>query len=166
MPTTAIQLVVPEGTRIPAVLKNLFSMSTEPGDSVRAFVTEPVLVNGTTAIPSGSRLNGIVEEITKTEGQAIISLRFNTLVIGENSLPIETEPVVAKVTIESDFEILSNALGTVTASGIGVAIGASGRTQGGIAAGMTAGAMRGAASMDTSNIKITVILAQPLELIR
>jgi hypothetical protein len=166
MPTAAIHLVVPAGTRIPAVLKNLFSMSTEPGDGVRAFVTDPVIVNGSTAIPEGSRLNGIVEQITKIEGQAIASLRFNSLVIGQKSLPIETEPVVTNAPIESDFEILSNALGTVTASGIGVAIGASGGTQGGIAAGMTAGAMRGAASMDTSNIKITVILARPLDLIR
>ena len=165
MPTTPVHVVVPKGTRIPAVLKNSFSSSTKPGDSVRAFVTDPVMVNETVAIPVGSRMDGTVEQITTTKAQAETSLRFSSVLIGEKSWPIETEPVKTNVTIESDFEILSNALGTVASTGIGVAIGASGRTEGGIAAGLTAGAMR-AATAGNSDIKITVILAEPLYLIR
>jgi len=165
MPTARVHVAVPEGTRIPAVLKNVFSTSTKPGDGVRAFVTDPVMVDESIAIPATSRLDGIVEQITTTKGQADVSLRFNSLRIGQKSWPIKTQPVEAIATIESDFEILSNALGTVAATGIGVAIGASGRTEGGITAGLTAGAMR-AATLDITDIKITVILAEPLDLIR
>jgi hypothetical protein len=165
MPTTTIRLVVPEGTPIRAVLKNLFTTSTRPGDSARAFVTEQVMVDGSVAIPTGSRLDGIVERITTTKALADVSLRFNSLLIGQTSWPITTELVETNAPIESDFEILSNALGTIASTGFGVAIGASGGTQGGVTAGMTAGAMR-AATVDSGNIKITVILAEPLDLIR
>jgi len=165
LPTTAIRLVVPEGTPIQAVLKNLFTTSTKRGDSVRAFVTEQVMVNGSVAIPAGSRLDGTVEMIATTKSMAQVSLRFNSLLIGQTPWPIKTEPVETNASIESDFEILSNALGTVASTGFGVAIGAAGGTQGGVAAGMTAGAMR-AATVDPGNIKITVILAEPLDLIR
>ena len=164
MPTTSIHVVVPQGTKILAAVKNNFSMSTQSGDSVRAFVTDPVMVNGSVAIPAGSRLDGKVEQIEKTKTQAEISLRFNSLSIGEKSWPIATEPVETTVTLESDFEILSNALGTVASAGIGVAIGAAGQTEDGVTAGMTAGAMRGAATV--SEIKIVVTLAEPLDLIR
>jgi len=165
MPITAVHVVVPEGTRIPAVLKNSFSSSTKAGDSVRAFVADPVMVNETVAIPIGSRMDGTVEQIMTTKVQAETTLRFSSVLIGDKSWPIETEPLKTNVTIESDFEILSNALGTVASTGIGVAIGAAGRTEGGIAAGLTAGAMR-AASGGNNDIKITVILAEPLHLIR
>jgi hypothetical protein len=166
MPITAVHLVVPAGTQIRAVLKNVFSMSTKPGDRVLAFVSEPVMVDGSTAIPAGARLNGFVEQITKAKPQVETWLRFNSLVIGQKPFHIETEPVLINAAVESDFEILSNALDTVADAGIGVALGASRRTEAGITAGLTVGAMRGAAVMDNSNIKITVILAQPLDLIR
>jgi len=165
LPTSTIRLVVPEGTAIQAALKNLFTGSTKPGDGVRAFVTEQVMVNGSVAIPSGSRLDGIVEKISRTKGLAAVSLHFNSLLIGQTSWPIKTRFVETSAPIESDFEILSNALGTVASTGIGVAIGASGGTQGGVTAGMTAGAIR-AATTDPGDIQITVILAEPLDLIR
>jgi hypothetical protein len=165
MPTTAVHVVVPAGTRIDASLKNLFSMSTKTGDRVLAFVKNPVIVNGSTAIPVGARLDGVIEQIAKLEGRAATWLHFDSLVIGEKFLHIETEPVRTNAQIESDFEILSNALGTVASTGIGVAIGAVEGTEGGVAAGATAGAMR-AATVNDTNIEISVVLAQPFEIIR
>jgi hypothetical protein len=165
MPTTAVHVVVPAGTRIDASLKNPLSISTKAGDRMLAFVTDPVIVNGSTAIPAGARLDGVIDQIEKLEARAVTWLHFDSLVIGEKLLQIETEPVRTNVPIESDFEILSNALGTFASTGIGVAIGAVGGTEGGVAAGATAGAMR-AATVNDSNIEIRVVLAQPFEVIR
>src|SRR5207302_1130730 len=43
MPRTSVYLVVPAGTQIQAVLKNLFSSATKPGDAMLAFVTDPLV---------------------------------------------------------------------------------------------------------------------------
>ena len=166
MPRTSVHLVVPAGTQIQAVLKNLFSSATKPGDAMLAFVTDPLVVNGSTAIPAGSRLNGVVEQITNAKSQAVTWLRFKSVVIDETPLHIETDRVLTNGTVESDFEILGNAADTLTEAGIGAAMGAAGRNRAGINAGLSAGAMRGAAAVNTSNIKITVTLAEPLEIIR
>ena len=131
-----------------------------------AFVTDPVIVNGATAIPAGARLDGVVDQIAKSEAQAVTWLHFDSLVMGQTFLHIKTEPIRTNAPIESDFEILGNALGTVASTGIGVAIGAVGGTESGVAAGATAGAIRGAAAVNDSNIEITVVLAQPFEVIR
>jgi hypothetical protein len=165
MPTTAVRVVVPAGTRIDASLKHFFS-TTKPGDQIWALVTDPVIVNGSTAIPAGARLDGVIDQIAKVEGRAVMLLHFDSLAIGETFLHIETEPVRTNAPIESDFEILGNALGTVASTGIGVAIGAAGGTESGVAAGVTAGAIRGAAAVNDSDTEITVVLAQPFEVIR
>jgi hypothetical protein len=148
------------------VLKNLFSRATKRGDAMLAFVTNPVIVDGSVAIPAGTRLNGIVEEITKTASQAEVRLRFNSLVIDDKTLHVATDPVLANVTLESDFDILSNAADTLTEAGIGAAMGASGRSRGGINAGLTAGALRAASVVGEGNVNTTFVLSQPLELIR
>jgi transcriptional regulator len=166
MPRTAVRVSVPAGTQIEAVLKNLFSTSTKPGDAMLAFVEEPVVIHGSTAIPAGARLDGIVEQITKIGSEGVVRLRFNSLATGRNSFHIKTDPVLTNAPIESDFSILSNAAGALTGAGIGVAMGAAGRSEGTISAGLAAGAMRGAAAVDEGNIKITVVLAQPISLIR
>jgi hypothetical protein len=166
MPTTAVHVIIPAGTRIDVSLKNLFSTSTKTDDRIWAFVTDPVIVNGSTAIPAGARLDGVIDQITKIEARAVTSLHFDSLVIGEKSLHIETEPLQINASVESDFEILGNALGTVASTGIGVAIGAAGGTESGVAAGATAGAIRGAAAVNDSNIEIILVLAQPIEVIR
>ncbi len=167
IPRTSVRLVVPAGTQVHAVLKNLFSSGTKRGDAMLAFVTEPIVVDGSIAVPVGTRLNGIVEQITKKEPRrAQARMRFDSIVIDEKTLRIATDPLLANVTLESDFDILSNAADTLTEAGIGAAMGAAGRNRGGINAGMTAGALRAAAAVDDSNINITFVLSQPLDLIR
>src|SRR5689334_21990728 len=90
MPVTALPVVVPAGTQIQAVLKDSFTTSTKPGDSIRAFVTDPVMVNDTVAIPEGARLDGIIEAITAGKSQATAWLNFRSLLMGDKSMHIET----------------------------------------------------------------------------
>lgn len=164
-PRTAARLVVPSGTRIRAVLKDGITESTEPGEHVVAFVSDAVMVHNRLAIPIGARLNGQVQQITKTDKDAIVWLRFISLVIDRRQFSIQAEPVVTNLPLETDIEILGNALDTVTEAGVGVAIGAAAQTEEAISAGLAAGALRGASGLDKHDVQITVVLTQPIELV-
>src|SRR5262249_31235433 len=102
LPRTSLRYFVPAGTQVPSVLKHLFTSTTQQGDAMLAFVTDPVMINGSTAIPSGARLDGVVEKITKTKSRAETWVRFNSVVIDDKPLPIETDPVVTRTTISTD----------------------------------------------------------------
>jgi hypothetical protein len=166
MPRTSVRIVVPAGTQVPSMLKNLVTSTTQPGDTIPAFVTGPVMINGSIAIPLGARLDGVVEKITKTNAHAVTWVRFNWLVIDDEPLRIKTDPVMTRTTIATDFEILGDVADTLTEAGVGAAMGAASRNPASINAGVAVGALRGAASVQEGDTKITVVLAQPIEVIR
>ncbi len=166
MPKTSVRHVVPAATQVPAVLKHLVTSTTQPGDAMLAFVTDPVMINGSIAIPLGARLDGVVEKINKTDSQAVTWVRFNSLVIDDKPLPIETDLVLTSTNIATDFEILGDVADTLTEAGVGAAMGAASRNPASINAGVAVGALRGAASVQSGDTPITVVLSQPVEVIR
>jgi hypothetical protein len=166
MPKASVRHVVPAATQVPAVMKHLVTSTTQPGDAMLAFVTDPVMINGSIAIPSGTRLDGVVEKITKTESKAVTWVRFNSLVIDDKPLRIQTDRVLTSTTIATDFEILGDAANTLTEAGVGAAMGAASRNPASINAGVAVGALRGAASVQSGDAAIMVVLSQPVEVIR
>jgi hypothetical protein len=166
MPTTSVRHVVPAATQVPAVLKHLVTSTTQPGDAMLAFVTDPVMINGSIVIPLGARMDGVVEKINKTDSQAVTWVRFNSLVIDDKPLPIETDLVLTSTNIATDFEILGDVADTLTEAGVGAAMGAASRNPASINAGVAVGALRGAASVQSGDTQITVVLSQPVEVIR
>jgi len=164
-PRVAMPKLVPAGTEIRAILKNEITESTKPGDLVLGFVSDQVIVNGKVAIPPGTRVNGTIEQISKHDNEATIWLSLTSLVIEHQEIRIHTRPVLAKAPIVTDISILGSAFDAVTEGGIGAAFGATTRSQEAIAAGLAAGALRGASGLDQNNIQITLVLSEPVVLL-
>jgi hypothetical protein len=163
-PRTIPHARIPAGTPIPAILKDGLSESTERGASALAFVAADVVIRGRVAIPGGTRLNGVVEEITKNDDDAVVRYRFTSIVINENENNIETQPVIVSSSVASEFDILVSALDAVGEAGIGTALGAATQTEDAIVAGLSAGALRGASALDDRNIQIRLVLSESLGL--
>jgi type IV secretion system protein VirB10 len=106
-PATSQTITLPAGTAIPVTLMSTIkSKSTKPGDSVRAIVAFPVTQGTQLAIPAGTYVEGVVNEVTAKpmSNQApTFSVHFTRLVFtngysaplsGENTqallLPAET----------------------------------------------------------------------------
>ena len=58
-------ITIPAGTRIPLALAGPVSSKSRPGDSVRAVTGFPVTVGTQLAIPVGTYVQGVIDEVTK-----------------------------------------------------------------------------------------------------
>ena len=120
-------ITVPAGTTLPIVLETTvgsdISRAEEP---VSARVVRPVTVDGVTAIPDGSTLEGVVTDATragKVKGRARVALRFDTLLpVGrEEHYPVQTTTVArtAQSTAKKDaLEIAAPAAGGAIIGGL------------------------------------------------
>jgi hypothetical protein len=91
-----LTLVVPRDAVIGIRLDGaLTSERAQVEDKVTAVVARDVVVDGVTAIPAGTRVEGTVILIERpSNGRAKIGVRFTALVRAEDSrLPIQTEPI-------------------------------------------------------------------------
>jgi hypothetical protein len=62
----ADSIVVPSGTVVPLTLTSpIMSLSTKPGDTVRALVAFPILIGSQVAIPAGTYVEGIANTIER-----------------------------------------------------------------------------------------------------
>jgi len=85
-------LTVATGTRLRIRLNDsLSSHSNHAGDSFSATLAEPVIVDGETALASGTRVLGTVTqaEVPKIGGRAKLSLRFDSVEAGGEPLPLD-----------------------------------------------------------------------------
>jgi hypothetical protein len=133
----AVTLAV--GTTLTGTLKN--TVSTEKakvGDVVELRTTEPVVVDGRTAVPTGSTVHGTVTHVRaagRFKGAAELTLRFTELELPSNmSVAITCEPL--RRVIKGD--------GKQTAAEIGGA-GAAGGVLGGVLGGDKNDVLKGAA---------------------
>jgi type IV secretion system protein VirB10 len=83
-PATAHILTVPAGTAIPLTLINpIKKKSTQPGDAVRATVAFPIMAGVQVAIPAGSYVEGVVQQLTARASdthQPQVGIHFTRLV--------------------------------------------------------------------------------------
>jgi len=93
----AVRLSVPQGTEVHVTLSTpVGSETSQVGDSLTATTTQAVVVDGKTAIPSGSIIRGRVTQVTSgttglkiSEKGGIVVLSFNKVTTpGGNSEPI------------------------------------------------------------------------------
>jgi hypothetical protein len=93
------EVVVPAGTTLSVALDTAVGSDTSRvEDPVKAHVTSAVVIDGVTAVPEGSRVDGVVtgaERPGKVKGTARLALRFDTLTPPETDerYPIETATV-------------------------------------------------------------------------
>lgn len=131
------EVTIPAGTVLPVELQTtVSSVSSSPEDPVRATLRRPVTVDGYEAIPTGSRLTGVVTAVRRAgrvKGRAHVALRFSALDARDERLDVRTGVVArtAPATKKAD------------ATKIGIGAGA-GAVVGGIVGGGS-GAAKGAA---------------------
>ena len=93
------EVVVPAGTALSVALDTAVGSDTSRvEDPVRAHVTNAVVIDGVTAVPEGSSVNGVVtgaERPGKVKGTARLALRFDSLTPADTDerYPIETATV-------------------------------------------------------------------------
>lgn len=128
-------ITVPDNTVMNVTLDTaLASDTSRVEDRVNATVDSPVVVDGTTVIPSGATLIGYVtnaKESGKVKGRAELGLRFNRLRTGSVTYDIDTKPlyyVAASTKKEDAIKIGAGAaagavIGAITGGKKGAAIG-------------------------------------------
>ena len=83
VPASTREVIVPAGTALPVVLDTAVGSATSRIDEpVRAHLTRPIVIRGLTAIPEGSRVNGVVTDATRSgrvKGRAHVAVRFESL---------------------------------------------------------------------------------------
>ena len=78
------EITIPAGTMLPIVLETAVGSDiSKMEEPVRAHLANAITVNGVTALPDGSAVNGVVTGAThsgKVKGRANVSLRFDSVV--------------------------------------------------------------------------------------
>ncbi len=128
-------ITIPDNTVLDVTLNTpLASDASRVEAPVRGTLASPVVIDGTTAIPSGAALTGHVTHVDdsdKIKGRAELSFRFTRLTAGSVSYDIDTKPLafVAESTKKDDaVKIGAGAaagavIGAITGGKKGAAIG-------------------------------------------
>jgi hypothetical protein len=128
-------ITVPDNTVLDVTLNTpLASDASRVEAPVRGTLASPIVIDGTTAIPSGAALSGHVTHVDdsdKVKGRAELSFRFTRLTTGSISYDIDTKPLafVAESTKKDDaVKIGAGAaagavIGAITGGKKGAAIG-------------------------------------------
>jgi hypothetical protein len=92
------QVTLPVGTALALELTSPVSTETAQIETpVTARVRQAVVVNGVTAIPAGSTVNGEVVDVSRpgrVQGRARLGLRFTSVVVDGERYSIRTNPVM------------------------------------------------------------------------
>jgi hypothetical protein len=166
-------IVVPAGTKIEVRLDHGISTDkNSPGDSIAASLNAPLVIDGKTLAPVGSKVIGqltSVKESGRIRGRANLTMVLQELQVGENQYELSTNPItlVAPGTKKRDAEIIGgsaaagSAIGAIAGGGVGAAIGA------GIGAGSGSGVVLATKGKDLSygpEARFTFTLSEPIRL--
>ena len=115
--------VLRAGTAIHALLRNGIGREAATGDSITAFVSEPVMLDNNVVIPSEAELKGSLEQISVSHKRAELLVRFSGLVIRRQRFNIDAGQVSVRVPIVNDIDELSAAFETLMATTLGTSFG-------------------------------------------
>ena len=129
-------VMVPAGTRIAVRLQQ--GISTEKnnaGDTFAATLNGPLTVNGKTLAPAGTRVEGLLTNVTdagRVEGRASLTMVLRHMTIGGDDYTLSTQPLtlVARSTKKKDAKIIGGTaaagavIGAIAGGGKGAAVGA------------------------------------------
>lgn len=130
-------MIIPDGTNVVASLDTHLSTATNhTGDPFKATTTEPILVGGKTAVPTGTAIHGVLRDVQasgRTSGRARMTLAYQTIVDSEGKThAITAQPLTlqAASATHDDVEkiaaggVLGAIIGGIAGGGKGAAIGA------------------------------------------
>ena len=142
---TVRTITIPDNTVLDVTLNTaLASDASRVEERVRGTVSSPVVIDGTTVIPSGAALSGHVTHVDdsdKVKGRAELSFRFTRLTSGAVTYDIATKPLsyVAESTRKDD----AVKIGVGTAAGAVIGAIAGGKKGAAIGGAVGAGAGTG-----------------------
>jgi hypothetical protein len=130
-------LVIPDGTTIVASLDSRISTETShTGDAFRATTTEPIVVDGKTAVPAGAVINGVLRDVQasgRTKGRARMTLTYETIIDSQGKArTISAQPLTLQAASDTRGDVekiaiggaLGAVIGGIAGGGKGAAIGA------------------------------------------
>jgi hypothetical protein len=118
------EVTLPAGTAFATKLVTVVaSDASRAEDPVRATLTEPVVVDGTTVVPAGAELSGVVLEANQSgrvKGVASVAFRFNRLHVGSETHDISTARIARRAETTKGEDAAKIGIG----AGVGAAVGA------------------------------------------
>lgn len=113
----------------------LSTRSAKAGEHFEAWLAEPVVLDGTTVLPKGARVQGLVAESNpggRVKGRAVIAIRLTGVEVRGQMMPIQTNTYtsVARGTKSHDAAKIGGgagvgaAIGAIAGGGTGAAFGA------------------------------------------
>lgn len=127
---------MPAGTSLAVtVLSTLASNSSQVEDRVRGSIAKPVVIDGVTAVPTGSEIIGAVSDVKESgrvKGKASIGFRFDRMVVRGDTHQIQTAAVTQDAQDKKTDDVkkggigagLGAVVGGIAGGGTGAAIGA------------------------------------------
>lgn len=117
-------LVIPDGTSVVATLDMALSTeSNRTGDLFTMTTIEPIAIEGRTALPSGVRISGVLEDVQasdQTVGRARMTLAYEKVTDMDGmSLPITAEPLELLAESAAGIDVEHIATGGVIGAVIG-----------------------------------------------
>jgi hypothetical protein len=130
------EVTIPAGTSLSVtVLSTLASNTSKVEDPVKGSLAKPIVIEGTTAVPSGSEISGSVieaKESGRVKGKALVAFQFDRLVVRGETYRIQSARVAQEAAQEKGQDVkkggvgagLGAIVGGVAGGGKGAAIGA------------------------------------------
>jgi hypothetical protein len=132
-----VSLVIPDGTSVVASLDTRLSSQTNTtGDPFGATILSPIMVGGRTAVPAGSRIHGVLQDVQasgRVSGRARMTLAYHEIIDSEgNAHAISSRSLTLQAAsgTRGDVEkiagggVLGAIIGGIAGGGKGAAIGA------------------------------------------
>ena len=133
----------PEGTTLELSLQSAVASDTSRlEDAVRAELREPVVIDGTTVLPAGAELTGIVtgvERSGRVQGRARVAYRFDSISSSGNTYDVTTAPVSHLAPATKGEDATKIAVGAGAGAAIGALLGGGDGAAKGAAIGGAAG---------------------------
>jgi hypothetical protein len=159
-PARGNAVLVPAGTPIQAVIRTGIASLSRSGDTVRAFVSTPVVFDGQIVIPAESEMIGTLEAFSPYDSHAEAHMRFTKLRIRGRTFDIQSNGLFLIIRTQTATETLGNAFRTLMGASLGISLGAASGDRNLIEKGLLES--EGTAITAKSTIPITVVLNHAL----
>jgi len=165
------EITVPAGTRFPVVLDTAVGSDISRIEQpVNAHLSRPLVVNGATVAPTGSRLSGVVTDAKrsgKVKGLAHVAIKFDTLTVNGERYHVVTSGVGRTAPSTKKKDALEIGGGAAGGALVGAIVGGKKGAAIGTAAGGGAGtalvlSTRGKEVRLPRGAAVTVRLAEPV----
>jgi outer membrane lipoprotein SlyB len=129
--------VIPDGTVVVASLDTRLSTDENvTGDPFDATTTEPIIVDGKTAVPAGARIHGVLRDVQdsgRIKGRARMTLTYDTIADSQGKThTISAQPLILQAASTTRGDVgkvavggaVGAVIGAIAGGGKGAAIGA------------------------------------------